>query len=310
VYFSTGLDGLHAPLEYLHFLVLSRRSRTECPPCYDWRVDSRSPERVRYHYEVERELSDRLRGASTEDRSQVYGEVYDELFHRVEDHPQLAIGLAEREGQARSKLRFVARFLTKASSLMEVGAGDCVFSRLAAPLVRHAIAVDVSRVITTEMDGVANFELIISDGTNLPMESASVDVAFSDQLMEHLHPDDAAAQLREIARVLRPGGKYVCITPNRVTGPHDVSRSFDDHATGFHLREYSAHDLRRLFLDSGFAAVEFYAGGKGRYVRLPNSVAAISEVVFAKLPKQLRLRARDSMVAYALYGLNAVGTVA
>jgi SAM-dependent methyltransferase len=273
-------------------------------------VDNRSSERVRYHYEVERELSDRLRGASKGDRVQVYGEVYDELFRRVEDHPQLAIDPREREEQVQAKLRFVARFLTKSTNLMEIGAGDCVFSRLAAPLVRRAIAVDVSRVITTEMDDVANFELIISDGTTLPVESGSVDVAYSDQLMEHLHPDDAAAQLREIARVLRPGGKYVCITPNRLTGPHDVSRSFDDHATGFHLREYSAQDLGKLFLDSGFAAVEFYAGGRGHYVRLPKSVAMASEAAFGKLPKWLRLRLRDSMLAYAFFGLNAVGTVA
>jgi SAM-dependent methyltransferase len=273
-------------------------------------MDNRSTERVRYHYEVERELSDRLRGASKGDRVQVYGEVYDELFRRVEDHPQLAIDPGEREEQVQSKLRFVARFLTKSSDLMEIGAGDCVFSRLAAPLVRRAIAVDVSRVITTEMDNVANFELIISDGTTLPTETASVDVAYSDQLMEHLHPDDAAAQLHDIARVLRPGGKYICITPNRVTGPHDVSRSFDDYPTGFHLREYGAKDLRQLFLDSGFASVEFYAGGRGRYLRLPNSVAIAGETAFAKLPKRLRLRLRDSILAYAFYGLNAVGTVA
>lgn len=273
-------------------------------------MDNRTPERVRYHYEVERELSDRLRGASKEDRAQVYGEVYDELFRRVEDHPQLAIDHAQRVAQAQSKLRFVARFLTKSSTLMEIGAGDCVFSRLAAPLVERAIGVDVSRVITSEMDDVSNFDLIISDGTTLPIESASVDVAYSDQLMEHLHPDDAAAQLYEIARVLRPGGKYVCVTPNRVTGPHDVSRFFDDHATGFHLREYTAEDLGGLFLDSGFASVEFFAGGRGRYVRLPSGFAARSESAFAKLPEGMRHRVRDSMAAYALYGLNAVGTVA
>jgi SAM-dependent methyltransferase len=241
---------------------------------------------------------------------QVYGEVYDELFRRVEDHPQLAIDPAEREEAAQSKLRFVARFLTKSATLMEIGAGDCMFSRLAAPLVERAIAVDVSAVITTEMDDVAKFELIISDGTTLPVDSASVDVAFSDQLMEHLHPDDAAAQLHEIARVLRPGGKYVCITPNRVTGPHDVSRSFDDHATGFHLREYTARELGPLFLDSGFASVEFFAGGRGHYLRLPDGVAVGSEGAFAKLPKGVRLRIRDSMFAYAFYGINAVGTVA
>ena len=54
-------------------------------------LDTRSPERLRLHYEVERELSDRLRAASAEERATLYGEVYDELFRRVEDHPQLVV---------------------------------------------------------------------------------------------------------------------------------------------------------------------------------------------------------------------------
>jgi hypothetical protein len=31
--------------------------------------------------------------------------------------------------------------------------------------------------------------------------------------MEHLHPEDAFEQLRNIIRALAPGGRYVCITP-------------------------------------------------------------------------------------------------
>jgi len=46
----------------------------------------RSPERVRAHYEIERQLADRLRAAPKEARRQLYSEVYDELFERVADH--------------------------------------------------------------------------------------------------------------------------------------------------------------------------------------------------------------------------------
>ena len=49
----------------------------------------RTPEQLRHHYEVERELADRLRSASREERKQLYAGVYDELFRRVPDHPQL-----------------------------------------------------------------------------------------------------------------------------------------------------------------------------------------------------------------------------
>src|SRR3712207_6241441 len=49
----------------------------------------RTPARVRHHYEVERELADRLRRAGPGERLRLYSEVYDELFRRVPDHPQL-----------------------------------------------------------------------------------------------------------------------------------------------------------------------------------------------------------------------------
>ena len=61
--------------------------------------------------------------------------------------------------------------------------------------------------------------------------------------MEHLHPDDALEQLQNIYSALVPGGIYLCITPNRLSGPQDVSRDFDMVATGFHLKEYTISEL-------------------------------------------------------------------
>jgi len=55
--------------------------------------DTRPPERLIAHYELERRLADRLRAASRDERSQVYAEVYSELFNSLPDHPQkTAIG--------------------------------------------------------------------------------------------------------------------------------------------------------------------------------------------------------------------------
>lgn len=260
------------------------------------------------HYEVERELARRLREAPAGERARVYGEVYDELFRRVSDHPQLAIDPTQREREVSAKLHFVSRFLDSGSCLMEIGAGDCVFATRAARLVRRVIALDISEVITSTVRDIANLEVIISDGTSIPVDPASVDIAYSDQLMEHLHPDDALTQLANLVRAIRPGGKYVCITPNRVTGPHDISRGFDDVATGLHLREYNAHEIRTMFLSAGFSQVKFYAGGRGHYVPLPNVVALSSEATFERLPRAVRQRARNSIAANALFGLNIVAT--
>jgi SAM-dependent methyltransferase len=138
----------------------------------------------------------------------------------------------------------------------------------------------------------------------MPVADGSIDVAFSNQLMEHLHPEDAEAQLRAICRSLVPGGVYFCITPNRLYGPCDVSQYFDDVATGLHLREYSARELRALALAAGFSRVRFYAGGRGCMAPVPYRVVAAFESLLESLPSRLRRRLAGSAPARALLGLR------
>ena len=98
-------------------------------------------------------------------------------------------------------------------------------------------ALDVSDEIATRITLPANCKLVLSDGLTVAVPEGSIDVAYSNQLMEHLHPDDAVEQLHNVYRALKPGGAYICITPNALWGPHDVSRRFDREPTGFHLKE-------------------------------------------------------------------------
>ena len=37
--------------------------------------------------------------------------------------------------------------------------------------------------------------------------------------------------------------RFICLTPHRSTGPHDMSKYFGDVATGFHLKEYTNKEL-------------------------------------------------------------------
>jgi SAM-dependent methyltransferase len=270
-------------------------------------MPTRTKDRVLAHYTIERKLADRLRAAPADQRARVYGEVYDELFESLPDHPQLAIDPAQRDRYVLQKLRFLSRFLDKDSCLMEIGAGDCAFSIRAARIVRQGIIVDVSEVIIPNVDEIPNLDVVISNGTSLPVEPGSVDVAYSDQLMEHLHPDDALAQLTNIARAIRPGGVYVCITPNRVSGPHDVSRGFDDIATGLHLREYSGREIQAMFRNAGFKKLDFYAGCAGHYVRMPTSIALSAEAAFERLPRFVRRRV-PLLACYVIFGLTVVAT--
>src|SRR5688572_21898007 len=116
-------------------------------------------------------------------------------------------------------MRLLSRFLTPGAVFLEVGAGDCRLTLEVARHVRKAYALDVSQEVNKGLRCPDNFEFVLSNGTNIPVPSGSVTVAYSYQLMEHVHPDDALEQLTNIYRALAPGGVYICITPNRLSGP-------------------------------------------------------------------------------------------
>jgi SAM-dependent methyltransferase len=231
----------------------------------------RSPDQVREHYEIEKALAARLRGASAEERKRLYGKLYDELCRRVPHHPQLTRKVAPEESRrlVQRQLGMLSTFLGKDTIYLEVGPGDCALTFAVARQVRKSIGVDVCAELTSAERRPENFELILSDGTSIPVPPGSVDVAYSNQLMEHLHPDDARAQLINLNRALRRGGVYVCVTPNRLTGPHDVSRDFDPVATGFHLHEYTNAELIELFQACGFEPVWIYSTLRGHSLRVP-----------------------------------------
>jgi len=76
--------------------------------------------------------------------------------------------------------------------------------------------------------------------------------------MEHLHPDDALTQLQNIYQAISEHGIYICVTPNRLSGPHDISKYFSEFSQGFHLKEYTVTELYHLFKAAGFSTVFLY----------------------------------------------------
>jgi SAM-dependent methyltransferase len=73
--------------------------------------------------------------------------------------------------------------------------------------------------------GVPTGTILQADLEHLPYRSAAFDVVFLNEVLEHV-PDEAAA-LREVRRVLQPGGLLIILSPNRLY-------PFETH--GVHLR--------------------------------------------------------------------------
>lgn len=261
--------------------------------------DSRSFERLREHYLIEKELADRLRNSTRTQRRQAYQTVYDELFRRVPDHPQLTLkrDAFSRHQEVSQRMRLLKHYLHPDATYLEIGAGDCALAIEVAKHVRKVCAVDVSEEIGKGVALPGNVELIISDGCSIPVPENSINLAYSDQLMEHLHPDDAMDQLQNIYKALAPGGVYICITPNRLSGPHDVSQYFDQVATGFHLKEYTFAELAGIFRVVGFRKFQALSGARGLHLRVPTILPQALEFLLQtsgrfgrKLARRLPLR--------------------
>lgn len=205
-------------------------------------------------FAVERELAARLLAAPRERRVGLYGEVYDELFRRLPFQPQVE---QRSDPAAQAQLvalqgQLLAPFLTPSTTFVEVGSGDCALALHLARDVQRVVVVEASAEITRGLEMPANFELVLARGPACDLPDAGADLAFSCHFLEHLHPEDALEHAREMRRILRPGGRYVCVTPNWLYGPHDISRYFSESAEGLHLREYTHGQLARLLRRAGF----------------------------------------------------------
>ena len=268
--------------------------------------EKRSAERLKLHYMVERRLADRVRAASTaEERRAVFATMYDELFRLVPDHPRLLARQTAQQERVTGIAWDMAQlkpFIRPGCTFLEIGAGDCALAARVAGVAGQVYAVDIADQTREKLP--PNVQLALSDGRSIPVPEGCVDVAFSDQLMEHLHPEDAMVQLANIHRALKPGGVYVCITPNRLYGPSDISAYFDDEARGFHLREYSVRELRQILQGAGFPRVQVFVGARGFFARCPAWLVEGLELALEVLPVRLRRFVADNKLMRALLGVR------
>jgi len=92
--------------------------------------------------------------------------------------------------------------------------------------------------------------------SKLPFKDSEFDAACSFEVIEHLR--DVHKFLKEVLRVLKPGGKFILSTPNKLT-----------HSTGgklkspYHVKEYTIEELIHL-LNKYFKAVDIKSQTKNK----------------------------------------------
>jgi SAM-dependent methyltransferase len=268
---------------------------------------NRSYEQLLNHYRVEKEIADRLKAAGRAGRSRIYAGMYAELFARVPDHPRLAGASdpAAREARNRKAYALVERFVGPETDFVEFAPGDCSFAYLVCGRARIVIGVDISDQSVKAPPAPGNFTLRIYDGFSLDLPDGCADVVFSDQFIEHLHPDDADLHFQLVRRLLKPGGSYIFRTPHAYHGPFDISAYFSDVAEGFHLKEWTYRELRRRLRAANFSSWRGGLKRKGRYHELPVGLFAGYEKMIGWLPCSARRIAARVLLPRHIY-LRAV----
>jgi SAM-dependent methyltransferase len=163
-------------------------------------------------------------------------------------------------GNAEANLRFLeaAGALTPGVDALEIGTGTggMLHALLARGLRVRGVEINPS-LIAESRKWFGELPVQPVSGVALPFPDAAFDLVLSFDVFEHIRDSDA--HLREVSRVLRPGGRYLVQTPSKWSNTifetirwRSLSRWRDDHCA-----LHTPAQLRRRLETHGFA-VRFF----------------------------------------------------
>jgi len=172
---------------------------------------------------------------------------------RASDGPQ-------QFGNAEANLRFLAAAgaLTADAEILEIGTGTggMLHALLARGLRARGVEINPALIAESRL-WYGELPVATVAGVELPFSDASFDLVLSFDVFEHIRDSDA--HLREVSRVLKPGGRYLVQTPSK--WPNTVfetirwksaTRWRDDHCA-----LHTPGQLRRRLEAHGFAVTFF-----------------------------------------------------
>lgn len=145
------------------------------------------------------------------------------------------------------------RLVLKTDSYEEAFGRDALLDALA-ETAGKAIGLDISSEIASRAKNrFPGLSFLATTIKHLPFRTASFDVIVSNSTLDHLVVDDVPPALRELARVLKPGGTLVLTLDNKHNAWHVLSHWMRRAFGWFYTdRCYSVPQAIRLLQNAGF----------------------------------------------------------
>ncbi len=211
------------------------------------------------NYEIESIFHDLIyTEPSRDERRRLNHEVYTKVFQLY--GAKFEIDASATVGPKDFIVRLLAPLLTN-KSILDVGCGAGHFLLGVSRLLEHGDLLGIDVFAEPLEFPERNLRFKRSDIVDFDLEGR-FHVAVSDNVYEHIAPDDIDDHLRSIHRALKPDGLVIIFTPHRAFGPFDVTRIVDDSycgwtpARGTHLNETTYAALAERLKRAGFADLQ------------------------------------------------------
>jgi ubiquinone/menaquinone biosynthesis C-methylase UbiE len=163
------------------------------------------------------------------------------------------------------------RELPRTTAVLEVGCGDASFTTDLATKFPSVTAIDISAGQIAEnaarLPKIAFRQHDVSE--RFPFDDATFGVVWCSEVLEHLFEPEFA--LREMHRVLKPGGRLMVTVPHHGRFKNVLIALFnwEEHfvPSSPHIRFFTKRSLSRIATTVGFTSVRIKTCGMGRPLR-------------------------------------------
>lgn len=179
---------------------------------------------------------------------------YGSLFQPASKFGWLAMQIMRgKKLQIDRENRHLPRLQAKGEKVLDIGCGDGAFLKRAAQIGWEAWGVEPDAKAAASLSG---FKVLQGSLPNIPLPDASFDYITLSHVIEHLH--DPVVALKEIHRLLKPGGQVWIATPNIESLGHRLfGATWIGIQSPTHLVLFNRRAIRHALASSGFQTVRF-----------------------------------------------------